>query len=225
MQYLQCLPTMETLEFSVARLFPHLSNVEKVIVGGIVPQELLDSITAITSNQLRSLRLRVGESRGHFRRRDRKNQWGHTSLRWDSLSRIRWLRILEIRHLKHGEGESLSRALKDLCILKRLVVATSNPRPSMEHIGEIEETSPFNELFDYVFPDKQDATNSTSLEYEAKHGLPFTLESLVLIDSGYEGCVVTNETLESQVTLMVSGMMRVSLASPRRGLDGHTQGW
>ncbi|MCJ1387593.1 hypothetical protein MMC18_000436 [Xylographa bjoerkii] len=81
-------PPGDTLEHSLALLFPSLIRVESTAVDCKVPQELLNAITTINSPQLKTLKIRASPARGYFCSPGRNGLCQKYVLKWEELQRL-----------------------------------------------------------------------------------------------------------------------------------------
>ncbi|MCJ1383348.1 hypothetical protein MMC17_006461 [Xylographa soralifera] len=91
----------DTLEYSLALLFPHLEKVEAITVDCPVPQRAISVLLAVVDSD-------------------------KYLLKWNKLPVLKLLESLEIRELAFGEGHGLALATRELPLFKRLLVKTDD---------------------------------------------------------------------------------------------------
>ena len=176
-------PPGETLEHSIALLFPYLKKVESITVDCKMPQELLNAVTTFTCDQLKVLMIRISFTNAYFCSPGRSRLCLKHLLEWEELRYMALLETLEIRELAFGEGDGLALAVRELRSLKRLLIKTDTQPDSWNHEPY---SSPLQGFFDKTFL----TDNSIGMSGTASDricGLPVTLQSLVLLDSFYRG--------------------------------------
>ncbi|MCJ1397474.1 hypothetical protein MMC11_000667 [Xylographa trunciseda] len=173
----------DILEYSLVRLFPHLTKAESITVDCRVPQELLKAIATLTGGRLKSLTFRISSTMACFRSPGRKGLCSQYLLKWEKLEKLKSLEVLEIRELASKEGYEIALAVRELHSLKRVLLKTDRQPGSPDRLFVyLTDPSPLQKFFDSIFP------TSDGAEVLSKTcGLPKTLESLVLLDSFHLG--------------------------------------
>ena len=181
-KYSRLQPSIQSLVFSLSVLFPRLDNLEKLILDGPIPSEVIHQVAnSPNPSKLKCLTIRASFTDYIYLRDDLELSTGCEIIDFAGLTSFKELETLIINDLVRGDHESLREVLPQLTSLKRLVLSV---RPSTDdelHYAPGNSMSPLQLLMG-------DSTSTQLSHYGSLlcH-LPPSLKSLKLVDNYYLG--------------------------------------
>ena len=123
-EYPRLQPSIQSLVYSLKVLFPHLNNVENLVLDGPTPSEVIHQVAKqLNPSKLKSLTVRASYTDYIYLRDDVEPGTGCEVIDFAGLTKFKELETLIVKDLVRGDHSSLCGVLSKLTSLKRLDVS------------------------------------------------------------------------------------------------------